>query len=238
MPELSPHGQKKHELANFDGEPIKTQKEWQPRTRTDMTGALVADQRLWFNPSLQSGTPLRMAAPSTLDTEKEAIAWSKAGLHRLTDVLNGTQVQGASFFRDAHPTLDVSHIDDLRTALRDNPSWQTALQDATHMDPSTCRVPRTPLDVDAEGKQQHLAIQYPETLVDRPITPLIKLRTSHVYAAFTAAAFTMPRVFDPTKGALARHLHLFEHLPPEGRRRHIAQAVRRVRHPAVPPEMT
>ena len=237
MPELSAHGQRKHDLAIFDGEPIKTQKEWQPFTRKDMIGALVADQRLWFNTSLQSHTPSRMFAPSTFDTEGEAIAWSQAGLNRLVHVINGTQIQGSTSFTNKHPTLDASLVGDLRTALQ-AASWQDALKDATHMDPSTSQVPRAPLDVDAEGKQQHLAVQYTDTLVSRPITPLIKLRVSHIHTAFTAAAFSMPRVFDPTRGAHARHLHLFAHISPEGRKRHIAQAVSRVCHPAVPPEMT
>ena len=54
----------------------------------------------------------------------------------------------------------------------------------------------------------------------------------------TAAAFTLPRVFDPSRGNAARHAHIFATAPAERRALTIGEAVRHVRHPAVPAEMT
>ena len=62
---------------------------------------------------------------------------------------------------------------------------------------------------------------------------------SALYTALTAAAFTKPRTIDEEAGATARHLHLFSDIPSgEARDRALAKAVRCIKHPAVPPEMT
>jgi hypothetical protein len=45
-------------------------------------------------------------------------------------------------------------------------------------------------------------------------------------------------VFHPAAGEAARHLHLFNDVDPAFRTDAIARAVAKVRHPAVPPEMT
>ena len=90
----------------------------------------------------------------------------------------------------------------------------------------------------ATRQQQHIGIRYTATLIQRSVTPLLNLRLKHVYTAMTAAAFTMPRVVDAAQGLAARHLHLFEHIPVAHRTGAIARAVRRIKHPALPPEFT
>ena len=201
----------------------------------------MADQRLWFNACLglaHGQAPSRLTAPSTYGTEREAVRWADERLIRFTDVLNGTRVMGNSAFRNRYPMLDSSLIHAARTDMP--PAWQQALMDGTHLQrgpPEDC-LPRGLLDDDEDSKLQHYAAACAPTLIDRPITPLPQLRTHHIYEAFTAANFHMPRVFDPARGALARHLHLFQHLPEPSRRQHIAQAVGRVKCSAVPPEMT
>jgi hypothetical protein len=90
----------------------------------------------------------------------------------------------------------------------------------------------------ATGPQQHIGIRYAGTLIQRSVTPLLNLRLKHVYTAMTATAFTMPRVVDAAQGLAARHVHLFEHIPTAHRTGAIARAVRRIKHPALPPEFT
>ena len=55
----------------------------------------------------------------------------------------------------------------------------------------------------------------------------------------TAAVFQMPRTFDPHAGGAARHAHLFEQVPAgDARTDAVARAVKCIRHPAVPSQMT
>ena len=238
-PELSKGGEKRHLMAAYSGETIQTTKVWQAQLRRDITGARVLDQRLWFNPCLcvTGHAPSRLAAPSTLDTEKEALEWAEAGLIRFTHVVNGTRVTGVRVFSASHPTLDATLI---HAAHTDMPrEWREALMRDPHFQrgsPEDC-LPRGLLD-DEEEEQQPYAMPYATTLVDRPIQPLSLLRCAHIYCALTADTFRTPRVFDPNRGALARHSHLFQHLQEPFRRQHIAQAVGRVKCSAVPPEMT
>ena len=238
LPALSAHGAKRHELAAYSGESIDTQKIWKAQVSVT-TGAHAADQRLWFNACLvvDGHQPSRMAAPSTCVTELEALDWAKQHLVRFRDVINGTRVIGDRAFRTTYPTLDASLV---HTARTDMPlAWHNALMDMTHLQrgPPEAYLPRGLLD-DADMEQQHYAVVYEPTLIDRSIQPVRSLRVSHIYNAFTAAAFRMPRVFDASQGERARHLHLFSHLSPADRRHHIAQAVKRVKCSAVPPEMT
>ena len=64
---------------------------------------------------------------------------------------------------------------------------------------------------------------------------MCKVRVGHIYNALMAEDFVMPRVFATDGGEAARHASLFEG---DGRVEAIAQAMRRVKHAAVPPEMT
>ena len=180
-PELSGSGQKRHTLAQWAGDTINTQKVWVSALRDTISGAHVADQRLWFNTCLlfQGHETSRMVAPSTYDSEKEAIQWAQSGLIRFKSVLNGTRVIGNSAFRRAHPALDSTLIHEARTNLP--VAWQQALQDGTHLQthpPEEC-LPRGLLDDSQPHKQQHFAVVFQPTLVDRPIKPVVHLRASH-----------------------------------------------------------
>ena len=86
--------------------------------------------------------------------------------------------------------------------------------------------------------QQDLALQYPATLLQRPPARLHTLRIKHIYTALVAADFAMPRVLNSERGAAARHLSLFSSVDPPFRVAAIGRAVRRIKHAAVPPELT
>ena len=69
-----------NELAQYDGDaPPEAKPVWRIAPR-DLTGKLVSQRRLWFDPCVQS--PSRMHKRSTHLTEQEAIAWAARGLLR------------------------------------------------------------------------------------------------------------------------------------------------------------
>ena len=236
-PELSQAGQSRHALAAYSGKSIDTQPVWKQQVRENITGVHVADMRLWFNNCTNAATPSRMHMPSTDETEKEAIEWAQAGLIRNKDVINGTRIQGTSAFRNKHPTLDTSLIHATRTDMPEE--YRIALEDGTHMSQAEhdC-LPRGLLDDEQDDRRQHMAVVVPPTLINRPIIPVAKLSISSIYSTLSATEFDTPRVFNPAAGEAARHLHLFNDVDPALRTDAIARAVAKVRHPAVPPEMT
>jgi ribonuclease HI len=230
-------------LAAYDDEPPPEPKPtWQCGARGDLTAEQVADQRLFFNVTLHAAAPAStMHAPSTRDTELEAIAWAELGLARARGVLHGHRIMGTSAFTQSWPDLCASRVHEFRTDMPD--PWRLALQRGRATQPGEEYIPRGLLDIDekpASGDTQRLALLYAPTLVRRTATPLAAVKAQHVYAAGMAAAFTLPRVLDSTRAAAARHLHLFEHIPLAHHARWLAagQAARCINHPAVPREMT
>ena len=79
---------------------------WVHGVRSDLSGARVARERIWFNPCFK-GTH-RAFQYSSLSSEREAIAWAREGLVDLKDLMIGTCVVSASRFLREHPSLDES----------------------------------------------------------------------------------------------------------------------------------
>ena len=251
-PPTTPAGRKRRAdalaLAQYDGDesPPVTMPIWQEGLRGDTTGATVGRQRLWFNASLVGCSGSHIHTPShTHDAatiEREAIRWAEEGLLRYADVTQGKKLQGIRSFKNQVPALDPDVYLGIRASIP--PQWERAMQDGTSTQWGQDRLPTNLLDDGARAdtaatcQQQHIGIRYTATLIQRPVTPLLNLRLKHVYTAMTAAAFTMPRVVDAAQGLAARHSHLFEHIPVAHRTGAIARAVRRIKHPAIPPEFT
>ena len=235
--------QNRIELAKYDGEPPPVAKPvWKAGLR-ELSGACVGEQRLWFNATLlpdvrSSPACAYVHEPSTWEAEKEAVAWSNEGLTRVCDVLDGTNVMGSSAFAARHGHLRQHALIALRCGMAGRcKQWAAALRDGTVVPTDARCLPSGLLDDDSP--QQQYAVQSARTLVQRAPAPLGKLKMSHIYDAFTAACFTVPRTLDPAAGDAARHAHLFDDIPAwDDRTRAIARAVTCVRCKAVPPEMT
>ena len=173
-----------------------------------------------------------MHAPSTRDTELEAIAWAELGLARARGVLHGHRIMGTSAFTQSWPDLCASRVHEFRTDMPD--PWRLALQRGRATQPGEEYIPRGLLDIDekpASGDTQRLALLYAPTLVRRTATPLAAVKAQHVYAAGMAAAFTLPRVLDISSTAPGRqprgtstssstfHSHTTPGGSPQGRQR-------------------
>ena len=215
----------------YDGvPPPDTKPVWVPGM-CNQTGEQVGEQRLWFNAALRAaGSESHMHQRSTMATEVEAIAWAESGLVRWRDALNGTRIQGQGSFRLQYPQLDARLMLDVRNDMPRQ--WEQAVQDEP---PDTAEERCLPSELlsDIKGRQQ-FAARYRRTLVKRAPTLVAKVRIGHIYNAFMAEDFVMPRVFTADGGEAARHASLFGD---DGREEAIAQAMRRVKHAAVPPEM-
>jgi ribonuclease HI len=75
-------------------------------------------------------------------------------------------------------------------------------------------------------------------MIERSPTRICNVKVRHLYAAIIAAQYTTPRVFTAHGDAdVARHAHVFDHLPEPFRTQAIARAMKCVHHKAVPPEM-
>ena len=89
--------------------------------------AQVAEEHVWFNACLQGSHHAFTA--STLETEREAVAWAEEGITCLKHVLQGTVIMGTSAFRNRHPLLDCTLCRDLRSALPN--AWRASLRDGS-----------------------------------------------------------------------------------------------------------
>ena len=144
-------------------------------------------------------------------------------------------MQSTTRFRALHPTLD--HVPFVVLRAHTPPQWTTAFHDGTANPTDEQCLPPGLLDHD--GPRQQCAIKHARTLIERAVAPVCKLRMRHIYTAMTARVFSAPRTLNAQAGAAARHLHLFDDVPSgDERDRAIARAVRCVRHPAVPAEMS
>ena len=134
-----------------------------------------------------------------------------------------------------HASLDASLILDVHASMA--PAWPAALRDGTVVTTDEQCLPAGLLD--EKGPRQQYAVAHSRTLVQRAVAPVRKLKLKHIYTAMTTAVFQMPRTFDPHAGGAARHAHLFERVAAgDARVDAVARAVKCIRHPAVPSEMT
>ena len=79
----------------------------------------VRKQRLFFNCWYREGTPL--TGRSTLEVEKEAIAWAKIGLTKVGDVIDMTK----ETFRRRYPWLKMATYENLREEWPE--AWKQAI---------------------------------------------------------------------------------------------------------------
>ena len=157
-------------------------------------------------------------------------------LRHLKNVLAGSRLITQQAFRQDFPALDSSLIYETACGLPEQ--WRVALRDRTAASWFDGCLPRDLFEETEDYKPQHLAVTRPNTLVSRPPPRLETLRVAEVYGTMMASAFTMPRVFDTHAGPAARHAHLFHGPTPEARAPDVGRAARRIKHPAVPPEIT
>ena len=235
VPPMTTRRQNAIELAAYDGvPPPQPQPQWRAGIR-NLDGAGVGEQRLWFNTALHGHHPTRMHKISTMLTELEAVQWAQEGLVRVHDAMNGARVISRAAFHARYASLDAGLILEVHDSMP--PEWPAALRDGTAVPTDERCLPAGLLD--EKGSHQQYAITHAPTLVQRAVAPMNKLKQRHIHTAMTATAFHMPRTFDPHAGGAARHAHLFGHEDADGpRTAAVARAVKCIRHPAVPSEMT
>ena len=246
LPRLQPMFQEEVEPSEKNknnNEKKKMPLHWVHGVRADLPGARVATERIWFNPCF-SGTH-RAFQYSSLSSEREAIAWAREGLVELKDLMVGTCVVSASRFLREHPSLAESA--DLVTALTRGgvpKEWLSALADGTAPtwgDDAMGLLPSGLLDDDGDGNapaQQDLCRLYAHTLHSREPVPGHVMRIKHAYELRLASEWSMPRTFDRDDIMGGRHNHIFSHVPAMSLNEAVGRAVKCIKNPAVPPEIT
>ena len=93
-------------------------------------------------------------------------------------------------------------------------------------------------DDDSAPAQQDLCRLYTHTLHRREPVPNQAIRIKHAYELQLASEWSMPRTFDRDDTVGGRHNHIFAHVPAMDLNEAVGRSIARIKHPAVPPEIT
>ena len=191
----------------------------------------MAEEHVWFNACLKGSH--RAFSASTLETEKEAVAWAEDGITCLKHVLQGTIVMGTRAFGKRHPELDDALCTALRSALPSE--WSSSLRDGSAPTWGEDALPAGLLD-DDHAAVGIWSLPYPPTLrTKREPAQVATLSTRRIYDLRLASAFQLPRTFQEGD----RHALLYAEVEAgQPRNEAIGRAVKRVKHKAVPSEWT